>query len=207
MTFIVGLTGGIGSGKSTVADLFALHGVRLVDTDVIAHELTGPQGPALAAIRQTFGEGVLQADEGLDRTAMRRLVFSDASAKALLEAILHPMIRHESMARCTAAENAPYVLLSVPLLVESSGYREQLDRILVIDCAEALQIARVMARNGLRLAEVQAIMAVQASRSERRAAADDLLTNDGDIETLRVQVDMLHRRYLALAASKLKANS
>lgn len=206
MTFIVGLTGGIGSGKSTVADLFALHGVRLVDTDVIAHELTGRQGRALAAIRQTFGEGVLQADGSLDRTAMRRLVFSDASAKTLLEAILHPMIRHESMARCTAAGNAPYVLLSVPLLVESGGYREQLDRILVIDCAETLQISRVMARNGLSLAEVQAIMAVQASRSERRAAADDLLTNDGDIENLRAQVDMLHQRYLALAASKLKAN-
>ncbi len=207
MTFIVGLTGGIGSGKSTVADLFALHGVRLVDTDAIAHELTGPQGHAIAAIRQAFGEGVLQADGSLDRTAMRRLVFSDASAKALLEAILHPIIRHESMARCTAAENAPYVLLSVPLLLESGGYREQLDHILVIDCAEALQISRVMARNGLSLAEVQAIMAVQAARSERRAAADDLLTNDGDIENLRVQVDMLHQRYLALAASKLKANS
>lgn len=205
MPFIVGLTGGIGSGKSTVAELFARQGVAFIDTDVIAHELTGTQGQAIAAIRTTFGDTVLCTDGSLNRGAMRHLIFSDPVAKMQLEAILHPLIRQESMARCAAATHAPYVLLVVPLLVESDGYRGQLDRILVIDCPEALQIERVVARSGLSADEVRAIMATQASRAERRAVADDLLINDGEYDALSDQVTALHQHYLQLAAVKLKA--
>lgn len=206
MSFVVGLTGGIGSGKSTVADFFAAHGVLLVDTDLIAHQLTGPQGAAMSAIRTAFGESVLAADGSLDRGGMRRLVFSDPSAKARLEAILHPMIRAESAARCAAATDAPYVLLVVPLLVESGDYRQRVDRILVVDCDEAVQIARVVARSGLTEKEARSIMATQASRAERLAAADDLLVNNDGREALQRQVEILHRRYLALASGKLNAN-
>jgi dephospho-CoA kinase len=204
MTFIVGLTGGIGSGKSTVADLFVQRGAALVDTDAIAHELTGPHGGAMCAIRAAFGDASLRDDGSMDRAAMRKLVFADPSTKLRLEAILHPLIRAESAARCAAA--APYVLLAVPLLVEAGGFREQLDRVLVVDCAEAVQIARVMARSGLAVEEAQAIMSAQASRAERRAIADDLVLNDGGREALIPQVEVLHRRYLELASVKPNAN-
>ncbi len=206
MSFVVGLTGGIGSGKSTVADLFAQRGALLVDTDRIAHQLSAPEGAAMPAIRSAFGDSVLAADGSLDRAAMRRLVFSDATAKTRLEAILHPLIRAESAARCAAAGTAPYVLLIVPLLVESGSYRRRVDRILVVDCAEAIQISRVMARSGLAADEVRAIMATQAPRAERLAAADDLVRNDDGREALLPQVDILHRRYLALASGKLNAD-
>ncbi len=202
MSFIVGLTGGIGSGKSTVAELFVERGAALVDTDAIAHALTAPQGAAMAAIALAFGDSVLRADGALDRVAMRSLVFSDRSAKARLEAILHPLIREQSKARCAAATQAPYVLLVVPLLVETGGYRERADRVLVVDCDEAVQISRVMARSGLAAEAVRAIMATQASRLERRAAADDLVQNDGDLDALWPQVDVLHQHYLELARAK-----
>jgi dephospho-CoA kinase len=206
MGFVVGLTGGIGSGKSTVADLFALRGALLVDTDLIAHELTGANGAAMAGIRAAFGDSVVSKDGGLDRGAMRRLVFSDSTAKARLEAILHPMIRAESAARCVAAAaSESYVLLVVPLLVESGDYRQRVDRILVVDCDEAVQVARVMARSGLTASEVQAIIAAQASRAERRAAADDLVLNNEGRDALLAPVENLHRQYLALASGKLNA--
>ena len=204
MSFIVGLTGGIGSGKSTVAELFAERGAALVDADVIAHALTAPQGAAMAAIAATFGDGVLQTDGALDRTAMRNLVFSDRSAKARLEAILHPLIREQSRALCAAATQ-PYVLLVVPLLVETGGYRERTDRVLVVDCDEAVQIARVMARSGLAVEAVKAIMATQIPRLERRAVADDLVQNDGEFDALLPQVEVLHRYYLELARAKALA--
>lgn len=204
MNFIVGLTGGIGSGKSTVADLFSQRGAALVDTDVIAHELTAPQGAAMLPIVAAFGDVVRRSDGGLDRAAMRRLVFADRSAKAALEAILHPLIRQQSAARCAAAV-APYVLLVVPLLIESTGYRRRTDRVLVVDCDEDVQIARVMARSQLAAEDVRAIMATQASRAERRAAADDLVFNDGELGALTPQVDRLHQKYLELASSKLHA--
>lgn len=206
MSFVVGLTGGIGSGKSTVADLFAALGVAVIDTDAIAHDMTGVKGVAMPEIARTFGPTVLRADGGLDRAAMRRLVFSDSSAKGRLEAILHPMIRRESDARCRAATAAPYVLLVVPLLVESGEYRARCDRILVVDCEEAVQVSRVMARSGFSVSEVQAIMVTQASRSERLAAADDVISNSENQESLGPQIAALHQRYLELAALVLNAD-
>lgn len=205
MSFIVGLTGGIGSGKSTVAELFAERGAALVDTDAIAHQLSGPQGEAITAIAAAFGDSVLREDGGLDRPAMRSLVFRDPAARARLEAILHPLIRQRSDACCAAAESAPYVLLVVPLLVESGSYRRRADRVLVVDCDEAIQISRVMARNGLSEAAVHAIVATQATREERRAMADDVVSNDGEIEALLPQIDALHRRYVEMATAKLHA--
>lgn len=207
MSFIVGLTGGIGSGKSTVADLFAERGAALVDTDCIAHELTGPQGLAMPAIVAAFGATVRRADGALDRAAMRRRVFDDPASKARLEAILHPLIRAESDARCAAAHAAPYVLLVVPLLVESgsASYRERADRILLVDCDEATQVARVMARSGLSADEVRAIMATQATRAARQAIADDFVFNDDGLAALIPQVERLHRKYLEKAMIKVKA--
>jgi len=202
MSFIVGLTGGIGSGKTTVADLFAQRGAALVDTDAIAHELTAPQGAAMAAIAAAFGAAVLRPDGGLDRAAMRAVVFADRAAKTRLEAILHPLIRQQSEARCKAATNAPYVLLVVPLLVETGSYRQRADRVLVVDCDESVQISRVMARSGLAADAVKAIMATQASRAERRAVADDVVLNEGGLEALLLQVEGLHLRYLDLARAK-----
>ena len=200
--FIVGLTGGIGSGKSAAAEIFAALGVVTVDTDAVAREFTGDDGAAMPSLRAEFGDGIVTATGSLDREAMRKLAFADPAARARLEAILHPMIRIESEWRCVAAlyKGAPYVVLVVPLLVESGDYRQRVARVAVVDCAEETQIARVMARSGLTRAEAAAIMAAQASRERRRAAADDLIDNDGDLENLRRQVEVLHRRYLELAA-------
>lgn len=193
--YVVGLTGGIGSGKSTVAELFVALGAALVDTDRVAHELTAADGAAMPMLRQAFGDVVVAADGALDRAVMRRLVFADAAARARLEGILHPMIRELSAERCRAA-TAPYVLLAVPLLVESGSYRERCQRILVVDCPEALQIDRVMARSGLARDEVEAILASQATRQQRLAIADDVINNDGELTRLEQQVAILHRQYL-----------
>lgn len=200
MSFVVGLTGGIGSGKTTVADLLAARGAAIVDTDVISRELTAENGAAIPEISAEFGPGVLLADGALDRAAMRRLVFSDASAKGRLEAILHPLIRRESEARCTVATSAPYVVLVVPLLVESGAYREQVQRILVVDCDEETQVVRVAARSGLSHDEARAIMAAQASRAERLAVADDVILNNDDRAALDAQIQVFDQRYRALAA-------
>lgn len=197
--FVVGLTGGIGSGKSTVADLFVELGATLVDTDAIAHELTGPGGGAMPALIEAFGQEVADGRGALDRAAMRRRVFADAAARAQLEGILHPQIRELADRRCRDAAS-PYVILAVPLLIESGSYRERCQRIVVVDCPESLQVARVMARSGLAAAEVEAIMAAQATRSERLRAADDVVTNDHDLANLQPQIFRLHRKYLALAA-------
>ncbi|HMV05501.1 MAG TPA: dephospho-CoA kinase [Accumulibacter sp.] len=206
MTFVVGLTGGIGSGKSTVAELFVERGAALVDTDMIAHELTAPNGAAMTAIAAAFGPIVVRPDGGLDRSAMRRLAFSDPTAKARLEAILHPLIRDYSEARCTAPTSAPYVLLAVPLLIETGSFRKRTDRVLVVDCEETIQVARVMARSGLTEPEVKAIMATQASRSKRREIADDLVLNSAGMDDLPAQVDSLHGLYRVLARAKLHAD-
>lgn len=200
MTYVIGLTGGIGSGKSAVADLFAERGILVVDTDAVAHALTAPGGAAMAAIRAEFGAAVAAADGALDRAAMRARVFADPSARKRLEAILHPMIRSESE-RLLAAEasRSPYAILMVPLLIEAGSYRERVDRIAVVDCAEATQIARVISRNGLARDEVQRILAAQTTRAERLAAADDVIDNDGDLAALRPQIERLHVNYLAYA--------
>jgi len=198
--WVVGLTGGIGSGKSTVADSFAAHGVPVIDTDVIARELTGPGGAALEAIRTAFGEAVIQADGTLDRAALRRHVFSDSASRQRLEAILHPLIRQRAE-QALATLTAPYALIVIPLLVETGAYRDVLDRVLVVDCPEDQQIARVMARSGLTRDEVAAILAAQASRAERLAVADDVILNTAPPDALRSEVARLHQTYLALAAS------
>ncbi len=200
MTYIIGLTGGIGSGKSAAAHLFADLGATLVDTDIIAHELTGPGGAAMPALRLAFGESVAAADGRLDRAAMRARVFSDPAAKAQLEAILHPRIRSLSAERCAAA-SGPYAVLVVPLLVESADYAKRVQRIAVVDCTEETQVRRVMARSGLSADEVARIMAAQASRQARLAVADDVIDNDGPLASLAPQVAALHRHYLALAGA------
>lgn len=201
MGFVVGLTGGIGSGKSAVAERFAAKGVPIVDTDRIAHELTAPEGAALPALRATFGSGIFDAAGRLDRAALRERVFADAAERERLEAILHPLIRIESARQlATAAHDAPpYALLVVPLLVETGAYRDHLDRVLVVDCAEETRLRRVMARNGLPRAQVERILAAQASRKARLAAADDVIVNEGEISALTPEVDRLHRLYLDLA--------
>ncbi|MCV2219821.1 dephospho-CoA kinase [Thauera sp. Sel9] len=196
--FIVGLTGGIGSGKSAAADLFVAHGASLVDTDAIAHALTAADGAAMPAIRARFGDAVVAADGSLDRAAMRAHVFAQNEARQQLEAILHPMIRAESARQCSAARGS-YVILAVPLLIESGGYRARCDRICVVDCPPELQIERVRARSGLEEAQIRAIMAAQASREQRLAAADDVIDNGGSLEHLHAQVAALHARYAALA--------
>lgn len=203
--FVVGLTGGIGSGKSTVAELFVAEGVVLVDTDAIAHELTAPGGEAMPALIAGFGQDIVDARGALDRAAMRSRVFADPSVKARLEGVLHPMIRRLATARCREAAS-PYVVLAVPLLVESGNYRERCDRILVVDCPEAVQVERVVARNGMAASAVEAIMAAQATREQRLAAADDVVINDADVTKLYGQVSALHLKYLALSAEKPKAN-
>ncbi len=204
-SFIVGLTGGIGSGKSTVADLFVAHGASLVDTDAIAHQLTAAGGLAMPAIVGAFGSDVADVNGALDRAAMRRLVFADAGARERLEAILHPMIRQVSAERCALAIT-PYVILAVPLLVESGDFRQRCDKIVVVDCTESVQISRVMARSALSEKEVRAILAAQASREQRLAAADDVIDNSGGLTKLYPRVAELHIKYLANSSEKAKAN-
>lgn len=213
MSLVVGLTGGIGSGKSAAAERFAARGAAVVDTDAIAHRLTAPGGAGIAPIRAAFGDAAIAPDGALDRAAMRRLVFADPAARRRLEAILHPLIRAASdeEVRCRLAGGGsaadrrpagaefPYVVLVVPLLLESGGYRDRVDRICVVDCPEEIQIARVMARSGMGRAEAQAILDAQASRAERLAAADDVIDNAADLAALHAQVDALHAKYLALA--------
>lgn len=197
--FAVGLTGGIGSGKTTVADLFAKHGVSIVDTDVIAHRITAPGGAAMPLIEQAFGAQYVASDGALDRAKMRALVFSDDAAKAKLEAITHPLIRAETEREREAA-TGPYVVIVVPLLVESGTWRSRVDRVLVVDCGLETQIARVMRRNAFSREQVLAIIARQATREARLAAADDVVVNDDTpFEQLSEEVRRLHRRYLTLA--------
>ena len=198
--FAVGLTGGIGSGKSTVADLFAELGTPVIDTDAIAHQLTEPGGAALGEIRAQFGDAVMHADGTLDRATLRRRIFSDTATRRQLEAILHPLIRQEVERRLDTLV-APYVLIVIPLLVETGGYRDVLNWVLVVDCPEDAQIARVMTRSGLGQDEVTAILAAQAGRAVRLAVSDDVIVNTASPEALRAQVATLHRRYLAFSTT------
>ncbi len=195
----VGLTGGIGCGKSTVAESFARLGVPIIDTDAIAHQLTQAGGAAIPPVRKFFGDALIAADGALDRPAMRRRVFADEAERKKLEAILHPLIRQQVEQRLTAIGTAHYVILVVPLLVETGDYRDILDRVLVVDCSEVQQVGRVLARSGISPAEVDAIMAAQASRTQRLAAADDVLENQGDLTALQTGIEALHRKYLGLS--------
>ena len=195
MSFVVGLTGGIGSGKSAAAAEFERLGATVVDTDAIAHELTQPGGKALDAIEKLFGREAIGPSGAMDRDRMRALVFHDPAARHALEALLHPMIREDSRRRVAAAAG-PYVIHVVPLLVESPDYRSRVDRVLVVDAPEEVQMERVQRRSGLSADEVRAIFAAQATRAARLAAADDVIDNRGTIEALRRQVAVLHRRYL-----------
>ena len=204
--FTIGLTGGIGSGKSKVADLFVEHGAALVDTDEIAHRLTAPGGAAIAAIRTAFGDEVIAPDGRMDRAAMRALVFAAPARRKALEGILHPLIQatvHDELSRLAEADLAsrpPYILIAVPLLVESGHWLHRVDRVLVVDCPEEVQVARVMARSGLSEAQVRGIMSAQASRAQRLAVAHAVIDNGGSLADTAAQVDRLHARFLAEAA-------
>jgi len=195
MSFVVGLTGGIGSGKSAAAAEFERLGATVVDTDEIAHELTQAGGKAIAELERLFGSQVLGDSGAMDRAKMRERVFADPAAKQALERLLHPMIREESERRISRA-TGPYVVHVVPLLVESPDYRRRVDRLLVIDTPEELQVERVRARSRLSEVEIRAIIASQATRAERLAAADDVIENRGTIDALRRQVAAYHRKYL-----------
>jgi dephospho-CoA kinase len=199
-TFRVGLTGGIASGKSTVAKLFEALGVPLIDTDVLAREIVAPGQPVLQQIAQRFGAGVLAADGSLDRAALRARVFADPAERKALEALTHPAIRALVEERAATA-GGEYQLHVIPLLVETDG-RSRVDRVLVVDCSEELQIRRLQARDGVTASQARSILAAQATREARLSAADDVITNDGALGTLRDAVATLHARYLALARSR-----
>ena len=199
---VVGLTGGIGCGKSAAADMFGDLGAAIIDADAIAHELTAPAGAAMEEIRAAFGPEIVTPEGALNRAAMRQLVFGDATARTRLEAILHPMIRAESEKRSRKAlkDGAAYLMLVIPLLLESGDPRSRVNRILVVDCPEETQIERVISRSGLAEPEIRRIMATQATREQRRNVADDIINNAGDLAALKLQVAALHRDYLELSA-------
>jgi dephospho-CoA kinase len=198
MAFVVGLTGGIGSGKSAAAAEFARLGAAVVDADAISHEMTRAGGSAVPAIRRQLGDEFIDAAGAMDRDKVRALVFADAGAKARLESLLHPLIRAESERRI-ASSRAPYVINVVPLLVESPGYRTRVQRVLVVDCAPPVQLERVRRRSGLDDEQIRRIMAAQLPREARLAAADDVIDNSGSVDALHKQVSDLHARYLDAA--------
>ena len=192
----IGLTGGIGSGKSTAAGFLARLGAAVVDADEISRELTAAGGAALPALREAFGDRMVPPGGALDRAAMRALAFADPAARGRLEAILHPMIREEA-ARRGAGASGPYCLLVVPLLLESGGWARRVGRVVVVDLSERLQVERTVARSGLAPGEVRAIMATQWPRWRRLQAADEVLWNGGTPEELRAQCERLHGRLAA----------
>ncbi|MGB5245164.1 MAG: dephospho-CoA kinase [Woeseia sp.] len=194
----IGLTGGIASGKSTVAEMFAELDVPVIDTDIIAREVVEPGQPALAEIRERFGATVLDAAGRLDRAAMRKIVFAEPDKRRELEEILHPRIRRETE-RQALAKGGEYQLIVVPLLVESP-MRDSMDRVLVVDVPEPVQLARLLARDAENAAQAEAMIAAQASRAARLAIADDIISNDGSLESTRRQVQRLDRQYRKLAA-------
>ena len=198
MSYVIAITGGIGSGKSAVADAFARRGIDVVDTDDIAHALTAPRGPAIESLRRIFGEEIISPEGALDRAKMRARAFSDLAARRALEAVLHPLILAES-ARRVAASGSVYVVLVVPLLIESGVSRYDIERVLVVDCEEERQVERVIARSGLAGEEVRRIMRSQAGRAERLRLADDVIENDGTLAELDGEVETVHQLYLRLA--------
>jgi dephospho-CoA kinase len=200
VNYLVGLTGGIGSGKSTVADMFAAQGARIVDTDLISRQLTQADGEALPAIRAAFGAEVIGADGTLNRNKMRELVFGNPAEKKRLESILHPLIYEQARQLANARTDAPYTLIVVPLLFESGRYTDWLHRVITVDCPEETQVSRTTQRSHMDEAAVRAIMATQFSRTQRLALADEIITNSGTLDDLKAQVIGMHRRLSALAA-------
>lgn len=201
MPFIIGLTGGIGSGKSTAAEMFRELGAAVVDTDAIAHALTTLDGLAIPLIREAFGAVYIRSDGALDRDRMRETVFANARARQRLEGILHPLIRLEAE-RLANASTAPYVVLVVPLLLEKGSYGTLVQRVLVVDCDPDLQVSRATARSGLTREAVVAVMATQLDRHARLAQADDIIDNNREESALRLQVEHLHALYLRLANAR-----
>jgi dephospho-CoA kinase len=194
----IGLTGGVASGKSTVSQRFGELGVTVIDADVASRKVVEPGKPGLAQVVQRFGVGILDSDGKLDRRVLRDLIFKDSSLRQALDAILHPLIRAE-MEYEAAQSNGPYVVMAIPLLVEGGSAGKRVDRALVVDVDETLQIQRLQARDGSSVEQARAILASQASRAARLAAADDVLLNTGTVAELRQAVDRLHEQYLQLA--------
>jgi dephospho-CoA kinase len=198
LNYLVGLTGGIGSGKSTVADMFAALGARIIDTDLISRELTQAGGAAIPALREAFGAGVIDAQGALDRAAMRELVFSHPEEKQRLEAILHPLILAQAKQQAAQPTDAPYTLVVVPLLFENRRYSDWLHRVITVDCPEETQIRRTMQRSQLDQAAVRAIMAQQLGREQRLTLSDEKILNNGSLDDLKKQVVGMHHRLSAL---------
>ncbi len=198
MSLVIGLTGGIGCGKTCTTNFFADLGVDIIDTDKISQELTQPGGAAIDLIKKTFGDKLVTIDGALNRTKMRELVFSDCTAKQKLEAILHPLIYEEVDQRIKQSKSS-YTIVAIPLLFETTDYREIIQRSLVIDCDEEKQIARTMARSKLKEQEVRAIMATQVSRQQRRQKADDIIINNDDLDSLHEQIIHIHEKYMEIS--------
>ena len=198
MSLIIGLTGGIGSGKTSATRFFAAEGIAIIDADTIAHELTGAQGDAIPNIKKYFGVDFITKNGKLDRKKMKTRIFSDINSRKKLEEILHPLIQAEVMHRIETAAASPYIIVVAPLLLETADYCETVTRILVVDCNEEYQISRAVSRDGLSKKEVRAIMATQKSRQERLNQADDVIVNDTDISSLQEKVKLQHNIYLSL---------
>lgn len=202
--FKLGLTGGIGSGKTVASDYFARLGIEVVDTDLVARQVVEPGTPALEEIKAHFGSDVIQPDGTLDRKALRTRVFADENERTWLESLLHPLIRQKTLQQLESAHSA-YVILVSPLLIESGRHRLA-DRVLVIDSPEALQLSRAQHRDDSDALQIKAIMQTQFSREQRLAQADDVVINDADIASLERQLDVLHAKYLAIATAQEDKN-
>jgi len=201
MSLIIGLTGGIGSGKTSATKFFAAEGIAIIDADTIAHKLTGAQGDAIPNIKKYFGVDFITKNGKLDRKKMKNRIFSDINSRKKLEEILHPLIQAEIMHRIETA-SSPYIIVVAPLLLETGDYCETVTRILVVDCNEEYQISRTVSRDGLSKEEVRTIMATQKSRQERLNQADDVIVNNTDISSLQKKVKLQHNIYLSLLQKK-----
>ncbi len=194
--FVIALTGGIGSGKSTATGIFASLGVPIVDVDVISHQLTASGGALIPTIEETFGKDFINTDGALNREKMRQLVFNNPQSRLQLEAILHPAIHAEALSQLVHGNHAPYQILAIPLLAKNGRYQNSINRVLVIDCNESAQINRTKQRNGLTEQEVRNIMSAQLSRQERLALADDVIENNGNFDDLCKKITDLHKKYI-----------